>query len=465
MKFCTHHFPVGTVFEIKENVTFTNPQTIYTVTGIYRNGARSWVLETDTLREHTGYAGYNIDHVKRIISRGTGEVKITAGRREVDYQKVLREDQQRMEIQRPVKVRLGGEEVTLFTPRKRNYNTGSMQTLLMLECHRLGMTHANSWIDYQRLISQVFLQTWCTHVTQNYCQITMVNKKRLRRWLKQNINRFLTPMKAALKAEDEEQREFYEREMEESNREYEREQGLPPGATHKNFVAGEDAFAAGVLQSANPFAEDSDDWERWDSGWQYARRNKEAEDDGYPSHYDYIESHDWDSADIDWHKPAVRESEVELAQVITKEQLEATSTKTRCARDRQVFIDMGKVEQYDAMRRHPDTCESRPLSLIEADTLWAKRSGSLLECGMSIWSSSVLDSKYVFLTDDPTFGWEVLKPKGWGCTSFSYRGTAADEFETWGQHVRHYYGDQAKVLESVEQLLEVLNSTELVDAG
>lgn len=459
MKFSTHHFPVGTVFEINENVRFGETRTEFTVTGIHRNGARSWVLETDTLRERTGYAGYNIDHVKRIISRGTGEVKIIESH-DPNFLASMQEDRQRMEIQRPVKVRLGGEEVTLFTPRKRNYNTGSIQTLLMLECHRLGMTRANSLIDYQRLISQVFLQTWCTHIRQDYIRITMVNKKRLRRWLKQNINRFLTPVKAVLKAEDEEQREMYEREMEEANREYEREQGLPPGATHKNFVAGEDAFAAGVLQSANPFAEDSDDWERWDSGWQYARRNKQAEDDGYPSHYDASYGDDYDEPlpHIDWHHTS------EDLLDITKEQLEATSTKKTCAEARQAFIDKGKVEEYDSVRRHPDTCESRPLSLIEADTLWAKRSGSLLECGMSIWSSSVLDSKYVFLTDDPTFGWEVLKPKGWWCTSFSYRGTAADEFETWGQHVRHYYGEQVKVLESVEQLLEVLNSTETVDA-
>lgn len=461
MKFCTHHFPVGTVFEINESVRFGKTQTEFTVTGIYRNGARSFVLETDTLREHTGYEAYNIDHVKRIISRGTGEVKINGSRREVDYQKVLREDQQRMEIQRPVTVRRDGEEVTVFTPRKRNYNTGSMQTLLMLECHRLGMTHANSWINYQRLISQVFLQTWCTHVTQNYCQITMVNKKRLRRWLKQNINRFLTPVKAVLKAEDEEQREFYEREMEESNREYEREQGLPPGATHKNFVAGEDAFAAGTLRSANPFSEDSDDWERWDSGWQYAKRSKQAEDDGYPSHYDASYGDDYDEP-----LPPVEENHSpEDLLDITKEQLEATSTKTRCTRDRQAFIDMGKVMEFDSVRRHPDTCESRPFSLAEADALWATREGTLLECGMTIWSSSVLDTKYVFLTDDSCFGSEVLQRKGWGCMHFKNKCTAAGEFETWEQHVRHYYGEQAKVLESVEQLLEVLNSTDLVDAG
>lgn len=294
MKFNTHHFPVGTVFEINEAVQFNNPQTQFTVTGIYRNGAKSWVLETDTLREHTGYAGYNIDHVKRIVSRGSGEVKLLSYRHDEDPVVRLRKDQQMMEIQRPVNVRRGGEEVCVFKPRKRNYNTGSMMTLLYLECHRLGMNPANSWIDYKRMISHIFMQTWCDQFAQNYCQVTMVNKKRLRRWLKQNVNRFLTPLKVALKAEEEEQEEYCKREMEELNREWEREHGLPVGSTHKSFVDGENAYAEGKLQSENPFAEDSDDWERWDSGWQYGQQ-KQVEDEG--SYYDYDDGY----VEPDWH--------------------------------------------------------------------------------------------------------------------------------------------------------------------
>jgi hypothetical protein len=212
MKFGTHHFPVGTVFEINENVRFGR-KAEYTVTGIARNGVRSYVLTTGEFREHTGEQVYNIEHVKRVIRRGSGQVVIDHGYHGVGptSREKLLEEQRMMEITGPI---FGGhdsdgEPKVIFTPRKRNYNTGSLQAVLMLEIQKLGQPGLT--VDYSRMITALFNQSWCFPVREKWFQIVCVNKKRLRRWLRQNVNRFLCKLDELVKLEEEEVRLDYER--------------------------------------------------------------------------------------------------------------------------------------------------------------------------------------------------------------------------------------------------------------
>jgi hypothetical protein len=146
---------------------------------------------------------------------------------------------------------------------------------------------------------------------------------------------------------------------------------------------------------------------------------------------------------------------------VTAEDLYATSTKKQCEDARQHYIDLGMVEEYDSVRRHPDTCLSRVLTLAEADALWERRheSGSLLgPMGMCIYGHGPVGKKdKVFLTDDSSYGSSVLTKAGWRGMCFPGRGTAYKLFDTWREHVEHFYGKDVEVIETVEGLLKALN--------
>lgn len=146
---------------------------------------------------------------------------------------------------------------------------------------------------------------------------------------------------------------------------------------------------------------------------------------------------------------------------VTAADLYATSTKKLCTDARQHFIKLGKVEEHDSVRRHPDTCISRVLTLAEADALWDtrhERASLLGEMGMCIYSRGPLGKKEkAFLTDDSSYGHKILKEYGWTAMCFRSRGTAYTEFATWREHLEHFYGKDVEVIESVEGLLDVLN--------
>lgn len=60
-------------------------------------------------------------------------------------------------------------------------------------------------------------------------------------------------------------------------------------------------------------------------------------------------------------------------ETITADVLFQTSRKRICEVARQQFVALGQADEYDRIRRHPDTCQSRVLTLAEADELWASR--------------------------------------------------------------------------------------------
>lgn len=149
-------------------------------------------------------------------------------------------------------------------------------------------------------------------------------------------------------------------------------------------------------------------------------------------------------------------------ETITADVLFQTSRKRICEVARQQFVALGQADEYDRIRRHPDTCQSRVLTLAEADELWASRlaTPSLLgDMGMTIYSlGDFVDPRLVFLTDDVSYGWKVLKARGWFAMTYRYRGTVSEEFPTWREHVQHYYGRTVQVVETVDELLQHLNS-------
>jgi len=73
-KFNYAHFPQGTVCVVHISPPFSGdpgPKT-HEVRNVVKNGPSSWVIETTTPSEHTGFFSCNIVHVTEIIKRGEG---------------------------------------------------------------------------------------------------------------------------------------------------------------------------------------------------------------------------------------------------------------------------------------------------------------------------------------------------------------------------------------------------------
>lgn len=163
-----------------------------------------------------------------------------------------------------------------------------------------------------------------------------------------------------------------------------------------------------------------------------------------------------------WRKDKKSKGMVMGVEVVTAGDLFETSTKKMCEGVRAHFIAESRLEEHDRVRRHPETCESRVFSLSEADERWQNRQEppSLLgNMGMCIYSlgPAAWETDMVFMTDDSSYGWKILKQAGWSAMSFRFRGTAHKEFSTWREHIDHFYGSGVKVIESVEELLSQLN--------
>ena len=106
MKFCIHHFPNGTIFQLNSLIRKGDDDGIRVVTGIVRNGPDSYVLETGRVSfiGHKGFQhmeGFNISHVERVLSRGDGPVEVDHGYFGAHRDAKLAEEIDWMEIRKP----------------------------------------------------------------------------------------------------------------------------------------------------------------------------------------------------------------------------------------------------------------------------------------------------------------------------------------------------------------------------
>jgi len=141
--------------------------------------------------------------------------------------------------------------------------------------------------------------------------------------------------------------------------------------------------------------------------------------------------------------------------------LKALLLETRSAHE-----DLGTLEEYDRVRRHPDTVTSLPMSVAAVDKAWADRwSGDperrsiLAASGVTFFSRGSGDrsaDSHVLMSDDTLFGHPLLKKNGWVSCSFSWCGTALQEFSSWGEHLKHYY-EGATLIEDVDSLWPLLD--------
>jgi hypothetical protein len=205
-KWQPEHFPNGTVFELNDNLWLRDqgkPCTHYTVTGIVRNGIRSYVLKTGVMQEHGLEEAYNLDHVKRIILRGTGQVLINQGWYGFSKENYNNDDVKFSSISQPY---------GCFVPRKGYYNTISVRSVLFWEVTKLAKP--SMYLDWELLTCAVISNTWFKSIlADGLMRISVVNKRRLRKFLKANLNRFLCPLAPAIKEYEKDMEREYSRDL------------------------------------------------------------------------------------------------------------------------------------------------------------------------------------------------------------------------------------------------------------
>lgn len=203
MKFGPQNFPVGTKFLLHEDSTRyardLPPSGVFTATGIVQNGVNSYVVKTGrfTMKGSPDVEeGFNIEHIKEIVDRGHGPVKIDYGWYGLNTKK-LAVEVERME----------------FTKNRRKgfYATGSIQTVLAYELSKL--TGPEGMLISSSMFNEFKTQSWAKLERQEFYAVWHVNKKRLRKWLKANVNRFKKTRKSAFKEEQKLYEEDYKREM------------------------------------------------------------------------------------------------------------------------------------------------------------------------------------------------------------------------------------------------------------
>lgn len=197
MKFGPQHFPNGTVVKLNDEfqkITQTNGLLTHTVTGLVRNGVKSYVFKTGVILEHTGEQGFNIDHVAQIVKRGSGKVTIDHG-----FYGVNKSKEHLIQLESGVLSTRHGDVGTKF-PTGRHV-TYSVSAALGLELAKLAP--AGATIDYERMTAALVAQKFVVSVQEHvHFEHFVVNKKRLRKWVKTNLNRYLANLTKLNKADD-----------------------------------------------------------------------------------------------------------------------------------------------------------------------------------------------------------------------------------------------------------------------
>jgi hypothetical protein len=191
-KFNIGHTPIGTVAEFS---VITMKPVIATVTAIQTNGPNSFILTTDAPGNVTEFQSFNISWVSKIIKRGTGGTKITHDRygREDDLQKEFEELYE-----------LGARK------SKSQYANMYMRHLVVRVAEKY--TNDTMWLDMDKLMDLVFSSGILTVKSiGEYNRYVLVNKQKLNKLIKRNINRCLANRRKAQLAEDKENQELYER--------------------------------------------------------------------------------------------------------------------------------------------------------------------------------------------------------------------------------------------------------------
>lgn len=211
------HFPQGTIFEVHPSVgDQTQPLQSYTVDRLERNGVRSWVIVTTTMRPGIRDKAVlepftiNIDWATKILQRGHGPLIIDPGARLSDYRAF---DARSLQL---LKLETGLE----FPPAQRG------EVLFYDPCnaisaalHDLGRWSDRDQIDRRRVLALLRRQGLMReHRAQfhsaapwvNCADLHYVRYGALRKWLEKNHHRVRVPVKTLLREEAMQDQRDYE---------------------------------------------------------------------------------------------------------------------------------------------------------------------------------------------------------------------------------------------------------------
>lgn len=254
MKFSPQQLPLGTIVEIDESICWTpeekaSPYRV--VRGISKNGVNSYVIKTGLSKGRSGAEYINLAYITRIVERGTeGPATIEYGWYGLQpfTQKMVKD----VEIMRLYRTGVEYKKNTRY--QSKYHYTGSSNTFIYTEVAKIGKPGMQ--VDFQRMIRDLGMQTW---VKKERWFWTAYDKKRLRKWLKANLNRYLFSLKALQRQEDKEMQEDADAAWEADLRLAEKELGFfeEPSANEADvYREGDDTYS--------PFALDSADDPRYD---------------------------------------------------------------------------------------------------------------------------------------------------------------------------------------------------------
>lgn len=181
IKFDFAHFPKGTTFLLKPEFRyqFNGEDKEFEVDRIFQNGANSFVLQTTTWNDTIQrWYSFNISHVQKIIKRGKGEVLLNNSIPNIN----LWQDYQQAKS-------------------KTNY------AVLNLTPFVLSMIYQHipiqAYVDLDQAIEALKKQGFVRLNDKDVFYTNyLINKKKFKKWLQKNANRFILPIKAAVEYEN-----------------------------------------------------------------------------------------------------------------------------------------------------------------------------------------------------------------------------------------------------------------------
>jgi hypothetical protein len=182
IKFDFAHFPKGTIFLLKPEFRyqFNGEDKEFEVDRIFQNGANSFVLQTTTWNDTIQrWYSFNISHVERIIKRGQSEVLLSNTIPNINLWQDCRQAKSKTDY-----------AVLNLTPF----------ILSMIYQH----IPAQSYVDLDQAVEALKKQGFVRLNDEDRFYINyLINKKKFKKWLQKNANRFILPIKVALEYETE----------------------------------------------------------------------------------------------------------------------------------------------------------------------------------------------------------------------------------------------------------------------
>lgn len=210
-KFQPEHFRIGTQVTVSKILaTMSNSggmyPSVFTIKGICKNGPGSFVLET-TSDDLAGFMPkgekykFNIDHVENIVSQGSGVIKIQSPWH-IDYSEALEY--------------VSTDHYYPQYAKKNHWLVYGGSMLITTLTDRLGIPNG-ALVDSGDFMDELLCQHFVKVIDTGAfgLRLYLINKKRAKRFVKQNINRFLSSAKVAQEEYDREMDNHYYNTMEE----------------------------------------------------------------------------------------------------------------------------------------------------------------------------------------------------------------------------------------------------------